>query len=78
MKGRQAEAMTASTDSCGWLKLRARPVRTLVAVTNTFSASQLLTRSKSTSRTSRSRSGLMSSGLSSYGENCRVNCSKNR
>ena len=57
--------MTASAESRGPAKISPRPVRTLVAHTNTWGTPLRCdaSSSKSTSRASRLRNGLMSKGL---------------
>ena len=71
--GRQADAITASALSRRPKKISPRPVRTLVAHTNTLGPTTPVraehSRLKSTSRSSSLRKGLMPSGLIWYGEN---------
>src|SRR3984957_2443254 len=66
--GKQAEAITTSAVIFSRGKMRMRPVKTLVADTKSLSLPEARNASKSTKRSITSLSGLMLSGLKSYGD----------
>ncbi len=72
MKGRQAEAIKVCDVNSGVRNRRDLQVRTLEAVTNSFTSGRARSPSKSTNLSSRSRSGLSFIGLSCAGDQMRV------